>query len=93
MVALPAGSMIYTFVRMVTRRTFPGPVRIYVDGVALIQSLLQAGLIIDMTITVIPILPGSGIPLFGELEADIQLAHQETTAYKFGFVQTRYQVP
>ncbi len=64
----------------------------YIDGGKVIQSFLRAGLIGDMTITRIPTLIGDGIPLFGMLEKDIALAHQETTAYPSGLVQSRYVV-
>ena len=41
--------------------------RAYVDGGQLIQSFVKAGLIEDLIITRIPILLGSGRPLFGPL--------------------------
>ncbi len=66
--------------------------RAYVDGGRLIQSFLNAGLIEDMTITRIPILIGTGRPLFGALPHDVVLTHFETTAYPSGFVQSRYAV-
>jgi dihydrofolate reductase len=65
---------------------------LYIDGGRTIQSFLAAALIDDITITIIPILLGSGIPLFGPLSADIQLEHLSTHAYDFGFVQSRYRV-
>lgn len=69
-----------------------GAKRLYVDGGATIQRFLAEGLITDMTITVIPILLGSGIPLFGKLPRDIPLKPASVTHYDFGFVQTTYQV-
>ena len=35
---------------------------------------------------------GSGIPLFGPLEADIQLWHTQTRSFASGLVQSRYGV-
>ncbi|MEE2717840.1 MAG: dihydrofolate reductase family protein [SAR324 cluster bacterium] len=69
-----------------------GVKRLYVDGGAIIQSFLKAGLLTDFTITAIPVLLGKGIPLFGDLEADLPLEHQETKVYDFGFVQSKYRM-
>ena len=44
----------------------------------MIQQFLQAGLIHSLTITRIPVLIGSGIPLFGPLSKDVQLRHIQT---------------
>lgn len=65
--------------------------RLYVDGGATIRAFLAAGLIDELTVTVIPVLLGSGRPLFGELPADVWLEHAETLSYPFGFVQSRYR--
>lgn len=61
-----------------------------VDGGLTTQGLLAAGLIDD--ITIIPVLLGSGRPLFGPLPVDVHLAHESTTAFEFGCVQSRYRV-
>ncbi|WP_185079509.1 dihydrofolate reductase family protein, partial [Pseudomonas protegens] len=39
----------------------------YIDGGTLIQAFLQAGLIDEMTRTRVPVLLGTGRPLFGAL--------------------------
>jgi dihydrofolate reductase len=41
--------------------------RVYLDGGSLIRSFLTTGLVSDMTLSVIPILLGRGIPLFREI--------------------------
>jgi dihydrofolate reductase len=79
-------------VELVSRLSAQGICHIYVDGGKTIQSFLAAGLIDDITITVIPILLGSGRPLFGRLPQDIHLILLESKAYDFGFVQSRYRV-
>lgn len=66
--------------------------RVYVDGGQLIQSFLRKGLIADLVITIVPVLLGSGRPLFGALRADLSLAHEETISFPSGLVQTRYRV-
>jgi len=65
---------------------------IYVDGGITIQRFLQAGLIRRLIITRIPVLIGSGIPLFGATERDIALKHIATRQYASGLVQSEYEV-
>lgn len=69
-----------------------GVKHLYVDGGNTIQRFLAAGLVDELTITVIPVLLGKGIPLFGDLDADINLSCVETRRFEFGFVQLKYCV-
>lgn len=64
----------------------------YIDGGQVIQSFLRAGLIDELTISTVPVLIGTGIPLFGPLEADISLRHLSTRTLNAGMVQTTYAV-
>jgi dihydrofolate reductase len=74
-------------------RTFrQGWKRAYIDGGQVIQSFLRAGLIDDLVVTCIPVLIGSGRPLFGRLPRDVRLDHLGTTAFRSGFVQSTYRV-
>lgn len=66
--------------------------RLYIDGGITIQRFLAAGLIHDLTITVIPVILGQGKPLFGELANDIKLKLLTSKAWDFGFIQSTYQV-
>lgn len=65
---------------------------VYVDGGLTIQSFLSEGLVDEITVTVIPVILGEGIPLFGTVKDDIHLTHVVTTAFDFGFVQSTYTV-
>lgn len=65
---------------------------LYIDGGKTIQSFLNAGLIQELIITKIPVLIGSGIPLFGPLDDDKKLRHVESLTYENGFVQSKYEV-
>jgi dihydrofolate reductase len=65
---------------------------LYVDGGATIRGFLADGLIRRITLTRIPVLLGSGIPLFGPLEEDIQLHHVGSRVYENGLVQSTYEV-
>ena len=65
---------------------------IYVDGGITIQRFLQAGLIQRLIITRVPVLIGTGIPLFGAIARDIALKHVMTRAYPSGLVKSEYAV-
>ena len=65
---------------------------VYVDGGITIQRFLQAGLIQRLTITHIPVLIGTGIPLFGVIDHDIRLRHIATRHFASGMVQSEYEV-
>ncbi len=67
--------------------------RAYIDGGAVIQSFLRAGLIAEMTVTLIPILLGRGRPLFGPLDCDLDLTLEEVKSFPSGLVSTRYTIP
>ncbi len=65
---------------------------IYVDGGLTIQRFLQAGLIHRLIITRVPVLIGTGIPLFGPLQHDVSLKHVATRHFPSGLVQSEYAV-
>lgn len=64
----------------------------YVDGGITIQRFLQAGLIQRLVVTRVPVLVGTGIPLFGPVEHDIALRHVHTQQYASGLVQSEYEL-
>jgi dihydrofolate reductase len=69
-----------------------GFTHVYVDGGITIQRFLAAGLIQRLIITRVPVLIGSGIPLFGALPHDVTLRHVETRQYTSGLVTSEYDV-
>ena len=77
---------------LLARLAAEGHRHLYIDGGLTIQSFLTEGLIDDLTITVIPILLGTGKPLFGPLSSDVNVSHVATQVYEFGFVQHTYRV-
>ena len=77
---------------LLERFSSEGVKHVYVDGGNTIQRFFSAGLIDQITVTVIPVILGGGIPLFGPLDKDINLTHLRTTAFDFGFVQSTYAV-
>ena len=65
--------------------------RVYVDGGAVISQFLAARLIDELTLSRIPVLLGSGIPLFGAgVEQPLTLV--ENRSFPSGLVQTTWQL-
>jgi dihydrofolate reductase len=77
---------------IVSRLEARGLRHLYVDGGITIQRFLRAGLIQRLVITRVPVLIGTGIPLFGVLDADIKLRHVATRSFASGLVQSEYMV-
>ena len=77
---------------LLNRLAGEGVQHVYVDGGKTIHGYLLEGLIDEITITVIPVILGEGIPLFGLVKNDIHLTHIRTTVFDFGFVQSTYAV-
>ena len=75
---------------IVSQLAVRGVKHVYVDGGMTIQRFLRAGLIQRLIITRVPVLIGSGIPLFGALEHDVPLTHVATRQYASGLVQSEY---
>ncbi|MEP6574642.1 MAG: dihydrofolate reductase family protein [Gemmatimonadota bacterium] len=75
-----------------TRLDQRGIRHVYVDGGVTITGFLEAGLIQRFIITRIPVLLGSGIPLFGNLSHDVRLEHVATRSFTGGLVQSEYIV-
>ncbi|GIH98170.1 dihydrofolate reductase family protein [Planobispora takensis] len=69
-----------------------GTERVYADGGQVIQSFLRAGLLDRLTITTVPVLLGTGLPLFGPLGGDVALTHRSTRDLGAGLVQSTYTI-
>jgi dihydrofolate reductase len=67
-----------------------GAQRLYVDGGAVIREFLAANLIDDLTLSVVPMLLGRGIRLFGDEVPEQRLKLETCQAYESGLVQLCY---
>jgi dihydrofolate reductase len=65
--------------------------RLYVDGGKTIQSFLNEQLIDEMTISLVPVILGKGIPLFDQVP-NVKLQLLSSMAFGNGLVQARYRV-
>ena len=63
----------------------------YIDGGKVIQGFLNDDLIDELIISKLPILIGSGIPLFGHLDVDLRFTHIKTEVHKNGIVRSHYE--
>jgi dihydrofolate reductase len=77
---------------IVDRLTERGMRHLYIDGGVTIQRFLEAGLIQRLIVTRVPVLLGSGIPLFGPLSRDVRVNHVATRSYPSGLVQSEYLI-
>jgi dihydrofolate reductase len=64
---------------------------LYIDGGVTVQSFLKEDLIDEMIITIIPILLGGGISLFGELPKPMTFDHVKTEVFLNAIVQNHYR--
>lgn len=66
--------------------------RAYIDGGRLVQSFIKHGLVEDMTVTIVPILIGDGLRLFGPLDRDIDLNLTRSRRFESGLVSNSYRL-
>jgi len=78
---------------LVDQLALSGAQRLYVDGGAVIRQFVREGLIDDMTLAIVPVLLGSGIPLFGSALPEQRLHLHSSKAFESGLVQLCYTRP
>lgn len=89
---IPVEAMAGTPAEILAALAARGVHHLYVDGGLTIQSFLRAGLIDRIVVTRVPVLIGTGIPLFGPLAHDILLRHVSTRVLGGIMVQSEYEV-
>ena len=67
-----------------------GYANLYIDGGGVIRSFLAEDLIDEMIITRVPVVLGSGIPLFTQLPNTLRFEHQKTEVLSSALVKTCY---
>jgi dihydrofolate reductase len=77
---------------LVARLTAEGMRRAYVDGGSVIQQFLTAGLVTDLTLSIIPVLLGEGVRLFGATGRDLPLRLAGSRTFDSGLVQLEYRL-
>lgn len=84
------GAVSGTPARMLEQVRASAPGSVYVDGGVLIRAFLDAGLVDEITVTVIPVILGAGIPLFAGTAERRALTLVDSRSYPSGLVQLRY---
>jgi len=75
---------------LVEQLALSGAQRLYVDGGAVIRTFLAENLIDDLTVSIIPVLLGQGISLFGAEVPEQRLILQNSQVFASGLVQLSY---
>lgn len=65
---------------------------LYVDGGAVARAFLRARLVDELTLSILPIVLGGGVRLFGDGEPGQALRLVESRSWPSGMVQLRYRV-
>jgi dihydrofolate reductase len=66
--------------------------KLYIDGGKLIRSFVDAQLVHEITISIIPVVLGQGTPLFSGISQPVKLCLQSTHAFPSGVVQVKYRM-
>jgi dihydrofolate reductase len=77
---------------LLERLAAEGSSRVYVDGGVVVSDFLAAHLVDDLTISIIPILLGDGVRLFGPCGIEQPLSLVRAEAFPSGLVQVEYRV-
>jgi dihydrofolate reductase len=72
-------------------RAIAGERDVYLDGGTLIRQASDAGLIDELTLTLVPVVLGAGSPLFSGVERRRQFELISSEAFADGLVQLRYR--
>jgi dihydrofolate reductase len=67
-----------------------GARRVYVDGGAVVSQVLAAGLLDELTVSILPVVLGAGIRLFQETGPERWLTLESSRPFAGGMVQLRY---
>lgn len=65
---------------------------IWIDGGMTVSRFLEAGLVDDMTISIIAMVLGSGIPLFSTMNQEHNCHLVSAQSYPSGLVQLKYEI-
>lgn len=76
---------------LLTKLHKDGIIHIWIDGGTTISQFLSSQMVDRMTLSIIPVILGSGIPLFNMIDKEIPFRVISSQAYPSGLVQLRYE--
>jgi dihydrofolate reductase len=68
-----------------------GSKRVYVDGGTVIRQFLAQGLLDSLTLSIVPCLIGTGLPLFGGVAVEKGLVLESVQSFPNGLAQLKYR--
>ena len=77
---------------LVERLAKTGAKRVYVDGGSVIRQFVAEGFVTDLTLSIVPVLLGDGVRLFGSTRRDVRLQLTGKRAFRSGLVRLEYRV-
>lgn len=77
---------------LVARMHSEGVKHIWVDGGVTITQFLSLGMVDTLTLSIIPIVLGSGLPLFHLIDKEISCRLLSSQGYASGLVQVKYEM-
>jgi dihydrofolate reductase len=69
-----------------------GVKHIYIDGGTTISQFLELKLVDEMILSIVPVILGSGIPLYHQINTEISCKLVSSKSYPSGLVQVRYNL-
>ena len=78
--------------QLVTRLHRQGSRHIWIDGGVTISQFLASQMVDEMTLSIIPILLGDGLPLFNVIGKEIPCCLISSRGYESGLVQIHYEI-
>ena len=76
---------------LVSKLFSEGSTHIWVDGGATLSQFLEAKMVDQLTLSVVPVLLGDGIPLFHKLKQELSCQLKGTRSFPNGLVQMQYE--
>ncbi len=77
---------------LLTKLHKDGIQHVWIDGGSTISQFLSSQMVDMMTLSIIPVILGSGIPLFNVIDKEIPCRAISSQTYPSGLVQLRYEI-